>query len=474
MLGDMTEQTQKFDIAVLGSGPGGYPAAIKAAQHGAKVALIEAKELGGTCLNRGCIPSKTLIANAEVYDTIKNAEKYGITVQGVDFDYAQMVERKDQVVTQIRKGLTSLIAANGIHVFEGFGKFMTSNEIKITGKHNTVIYADKAIIATGSEPRLLPAFPVDGKVIHDSTSLLNLRTLPKSLIVIGGGVIGCEFASLYATLGVEVTILELLPRIIPTEAQVLSDVLSKSLKRRGVAIHTEVVVKGLKAVKNGVEAELSEGGTVFKAEAALVSVGRQVNSSNIGIENTGVELNDKGGIVVDDRMQTSVDGIYAIGDVTARWWLAHVATHQGIVAAENATGHPARVNYDAVPSVIFTHPEIASVGLSLEEAQKRGFQATAGAFPFQALGKSQAALHTEGFAQVIIDKKTGQVLGAQVFGHEASTMIGEMAVAVANELTVECLTETMHAHPTIAEAWMEAAFLASGWPLHLPPSKRKG
>lgn len=462
-----------YDIAVLGSGPGGYPAAIRAAQSGKTVALIEAKEVGGTCLNRGCIPSKTLIANAEVLHKIQEAEQYGITVGEISFEYDKMVDRKDGVVGKIRKSLEGLIASNKITLIHGYGKLTSPNTIKVIGKDNVEIHADKIIIATGSEPRNMPAFPFDYKKVHDSTSLLEMRQLPKKLAIIGGGVIGCEFASLYAIMGVEVTILEMLPRIIPMEAEVLSTALTKAFTRKGITVRTGVKVEGIDTSGKGIRV-LIAGSEAVEADIALVAVGRKLNTTDIGLDKAGIAPLDNGMIPVDQHMETPVSGIYAIGDIASKWWLAHVATHQGIVAADNAVGKKAVMNYLAVPSVIFTSPEIASVGLSLEAALEKGYQARVGNFPFQALGKSQASLHTDGFAQIIIDKPTGQVLGAQVVGYEAASMIAEMTVVIANELTVECITETIHAHPTIAEAWMEAAFLSEDAPLHWPPKPSKG
>jgi dihydrolipoamide dehydrogenase len=469
----MSEQKQRFDIAVIGSGPGGYPAAIKAAQNGKTVALIEAKETGGTCLNRGCIPSKTLIASAEVLHKIKEAEAFGITVGQVSFDYSKMVDRKDSVVGHIRKSLEGLIASNKITLINGYGKLTSANTIKVIGKDNVEITADKIIIATGSEPRNIAAFPFDYKKIHDSTSLLEMRTLPKKIAIVGGGIIGCEFASLYSILGVDVTILEMLPRIIPMEAEEASEALTKAFKNKGIKIETGIAVEGIDTSGNGVKVNLS-GGKSVSADIALVAVGRKLNTSDIGLEKAGVIVLDNDMIAVNEKMETSTPGIYAIGDIASKWWLAHVATHQGIVAASNATGHPMQMNYNSIPSVIFTTPEIATVGMSLEQAQKKGYKATIGSFPFQALGKSQAALQTDGFAQIVLDKTTGQVLGAQVVGHEASTLIAEMAIVITNELTVECITETIHAHPTVAEAWMEAAFLGEDAPLHWPPKPSKG
>jgi dihydrolipoamide dehydrogenase len=464
----MNMEQRKFDIAVLGGGVGGYPAAIRAAQHGKSVALIEARELGGTCLNRGCIPSKALIAGAEFVAYLKEASQFGIEIPSVSVNYQRLAEHKDRVVEKMRKGLESLIAANKITLFRGYGKLVSPRELKVTGQDQALIRADKIIIATGSEPRNIPAFPFDYERIHDSTSLLALTTLPKKILIIGGGVIGCEFASLYADLGVDVTILELLPRIISTEAPEISQALTRAFTKKGIKVETQVKVQKIERTKEGIKAWV-EGGRTFEADCCLVAVGRSLNTKDNGLEQVGVLVQDNGMVVVNDKMETTVEGIYAVGDIASKWWLAHVASHQGLIAADNACGKEARMYYNAIPSVIFTDPEIGSVGLSLEEAQKQGYKAKIGAFPFQALGKSQATLQAEGFAQIVIDEKTGQILGAQVIGYEAATLIAEMALAITNELTVECVAETIHAHPTISEAWGEAALLAEGLPLHLPP-----
>ena len=465
------ELPKKFDIVVLGGGPGGYPAAIKAAQMGKSVALIEAKELGGTCLNRGCIPSKTLIANAEVLQKVKDAGEFGVIVGDISFDYAKMVKRKDSVVAKVRKGLEGLIASNKITLFKGFGKFNSPREIKISGQDNVVIRADSIIIATGSEPRSIPAFPFDHERILDSTDILDLKELPKSLVIVGGGIIGCEFASLFIALGVDVTVLEMMPTIIPTEAPAVQTALAKAFARKGIKVQTNALVQAIERSPTGVKVKMAGGSTV-EADLALVAVGRMMNTSGIGLDKAGVVVSENGMIPVNEKMETNVPGIYAIGDIASKWWLAHVATHQGVVAAKNACGHPAHMNYNAIPNVIFTNPEIGTVGLSLEAAIEQGYQATIGAFPFQALGKSQAALQTDGFAQIVVDRKTGQLLGAQVVGNDASTLVAEMAVAIGNELTVESITETIHAHPTVAEVWLEAALVASETPLHFPPGKK--
>jgi len=466
------EEKQYFDIAVIGAGPGGYVAAIKAAQTGKKVALIEKGELGGTCLNVGCIPTKTLIANAQVLEKVKHAGDFGIFVKEISFDFAKMKERKDGVISKMRKSLEGLIQSNGITILRGTAEFTSPKELKIKGHNNLHLHAEKIIIASGSEPIDVAAFPCDHRKIFNSTSILELTELPKSLAIIGGGYIGCEFASLYAQLGVKVTILEALPAIVALQGKGVSDALTAAFKKQGIEIRTNVMVEGIDTQGQGVNIRLKDQ-PAFQAEAALVSIGRRVVSEGLGLEKAGVSVSERGLIVVNDRMETNVPGIYAIGDVTGKVMLAHVASHQGIVAAANAIGQDALMHYEAVPAVIFTLPEIATVGLTLEQALEKGHLAAAGKYPFQALGKSVAALDTEGFATVVIDKKTGQILGAQVVGHEASSLIAEMALAIANELTVECVADTIHAHPTLPEAWLEASLVAVDMPIHFPPRIRK-
>ncbi len=462
---------KKFDIAVLGAGPGGYVAAIRAAQSGRSVALIEKGYIGGTCLNRGCIPSKALLANAEVLHKIRRSEEFGITVGAISFDYSKMHGRKQKVVKDIRESLERLIKSNQITIFRGSGKFISPREIKITGDTVETISATYTIIATGSEPMDSKAFPCDFKKVHNSTSILELTALPKSLAIIGGGFIGCEFASLFTELGVHTTIIEMLPEIVATEGKDVSKALASAFEKKKIDILTNTNVKGVDHTESGVTVRL-EGGTSIEVEMALVAVGRRLNTSDIGLEKAGI-LTEKESIATNDKMETQVNGIYAIGDITGKWLLAHVASHQGLVAARNACGENVTMHYNAVPSVIYTEPEIATVGLTLEKALEKGYTAAIGKYPFQALGKSQATGETDGFAQVVIDKKTGQVLGGQVVGYGASSLIAEVALAIHNELTAECITDTIHAHPTIAEALPEAVFIARESPLHYPPKKAK-
>ncbi len=466
------QNEKKFDVVVLGGGPGGYPAAIRAAQSGARVALIEAKEMGGTCLNRGCIPTKTLLAGAEVLNQCRRAKDFGINLGDVTFSYAAMDQRKNAVVDEIRNGLEGLIASNKITVIRGHGKFTSPHAIKVQGADNVVVEAESIIIATGSEPLELAAIPFDHERIFSSTSLLNIQEVPEKIIIVGGGYIGCEFASLFADLGSEVVILEALPSILSLGCKSVSDALTRAFKAKGIQILTSTMANSIVHHKKGVRATLGDGKTI-DADCALVATGRKLNSYDIGLDLAGIKPTPKGAITVNDKMETAVRGIYAIGDVTGIALLAHVASHQGLVAAMNAVGLHAHIDYRAVPSVIFTTPEIAMVGYSLEQAIKEGHDATVGQFPFSVLGKAKASHHVEGFAQIVTDKKTGQVLGAQVVGHEAANLIAEMTVVIHNELTLESIVETIHAHPTMAESWLEAALIASGTPVHLPPKKQR-
>ena len=463
----MSEQ-KKFDIVVIGAGPGGYVAAIKAAQTGAKVALVERDQLGGTCLNYGCIPTKTLIAGADIVYNIKRASDFGVTVGEVSFDYGKMKERKDGVVSKIRSSLEGLIRSNKIEIIMGSAEFVDARHLKVSGDTPCMLETDKVIIATGSKPMDIPALPCDHKKVFNSTSVLEMTTLPKSMVIVGGGYIGCEFASLYGELGVEVTIVEALDRIVAAQGHSVSDALSKAFAKRGIKIETGISVKEIRDVAAGLEVELSDG-RVLNSETALISIGRSVVSDSLKIQNAGLSVGERGVIDVDGRMQTGVDGIYAIGDVTGKLMLAHVASHQGIVAAQNACGKPAFMHYHAVPAVIFTSPEIAMVGMNIEEAKEEGFAAKSSKFPMQALGKAQATRDVDGFVEIVVDSGSKQILGAQVVGHGAADLISEMALAIQNELTVDCVLETIHAHPTIAEAWLEASLIANDTPIHFPP-----
>jgi dihydrolipoamide dehydrogenase len=384
-----------------------------------------------------------------------------------------MKQRKDSVVEKMRKSLEGLVKSNGITIMQGHAEFVSSTELKVRGEENAMISFDKVIIASGSAPLDIPAFPWDHQKVLNSSSILQLTTLPKTLAIVGGGYIGCEFASLYAELGVNVIILEALPMILAHQGKTISDVMTRAFIKKGIDVQTGVFVEGIDDVPEGVSIRL-KGKDPIICDVALIAVGRKIVSEGMALEKTGLKVGDRGVINVNDKMETNVPGIYAIGDVTGKYMLAHVASHQGIVAAANACGKEASMHYEAVPAVIFTSPEVAMVGMTSEQALEAGMTVAIGKFPFQALGKSVATGETEGFAQIITNKQTGQILGAQVIGHDAASLIAEIALAIANELTVDCIADTIHAHPTLPEAWLEAALLATDTPIHLPPKVKKG
>lgn len=458
----------EYDIVVIGGGPGGYVAAIKASREGKKVALIEKDKIGGTCLIRGCIPTKTLISHAQCLHQVMHAEKFGIHAEKVTFDYQKMKERKDTVVQNLWQGVTNLVKSHGVDIYHGQGSFIDSEHIKVIGKESLTLNTKNTIIATGSKPTAIESLPVDRHLVHDSTSILELTKLPKHLAIIGGGYIGCEFASLFSELGVKVTLIEFLPGILWAQGKSISRYMTSVYQQKNVEILTETSVKSIKSSEN---VELDLGHTKLEADMALVSIGRKPVTEGLRLEKAGVLVNEHGFIQIQDFMQTTTENIYAIGDVTGKSMLAHVASHQGVVAVDHICGHLNKMPYHAIPAVIFTDPEIATCGLNLEEAKEKGYHsAQSHQFPFAALGKAQASGHTEGYAEIISDKGTGQILGGIIIGHNASDMISEIATAITNELTVESLAHTIHPHPTLSEIWMETAHLASGYAIHLPPS----
>jgi dihydrolipoamide dehydrogenase len=459
-------QRKKVDVAVLGAGPGGYPVAIRCSQSGKKVALVEAKEVGGTCLNRGCIPTKTLLKGVMTYIEATHAAEYGLHVTDASMDWPQLVTKKNAVVASLRASLEGLIQSNGVDLIYGRGKFISPKEIEVTGKNPMIIQADHIVIATGSEPKEIPTIPFDHEFIYNSTSALDLKKIPESITVVGGGANGCEYASLFSALGVKVYLVEMLPRILPLESEPVSTAVSQAFIKEGIEIYCNEKVTSSKRSNNGVEITLSSGKTIHSS-IAMVAAGRALNTDAIGLDVIGLRV-ERGAIVTDDRMATNINGIWAIGDITARFLYAHVATHQGLVVAENILGNPKKMYYNAIPGALFTRPEAGSVGYSLEEAKKQGFQAKMATFPLQALGRAHASCHTEGFVQLIFEEKTGRILGAVSVGYHAAELIAEMSLAITNELTIECVHDTIHAHPTFSESWPEVAFIAHREPLHFP------
>jgi dihydrolipoamide dehydrogenase len=462
-------------IAILGAGPGGYVAAIRAAQLGARVSVIEAQALGGVCLNWGCIPSKALLAVVELGDKVKKAASMGLQIGGaVTYDLPQMVVRKNQVVSGLVKGIATLFKAWNIEYVEGRGvlKERRGLHVMLNGGGERSMTADAIIIATGSSWPNLPQFPIDGKQILTSQELLDLTTIPKRLLIVGGGVEGCEFASLYSGLGTEVTIVELLERVLPLEDEDISSTMARELKKRNVTVITGTTVERLDRHEHHLSAQLKGGATV-EADVLLVSVGRGLNSRGIGLEDVGVQTGRRGEILVNAQMETSVPGIYAIGDVTGKAMLAHVASAQGKVAVENILGHRTSMQYDVVPAGIFTLPEIGRVGLT--EAQARERMETKGnapnglkigRFKYTALGKAQATGETTGFCKVIADASSGRILGVHIVGAHAADLIHEAALAMQLGATVSQVADTIHAHPTLAEGMMEAAEDADDKAIH--------
>ena len=457
---------KKFDVTVIGAGPGGYVAAIKAAQLGEKVAIIEKDSHGGTCLNRGCIPTKALVASADAYQRVNNAEEFGVSAKKVSFNWEKISSRKDNVVKKLRNGIGALLKSNKIEIIKGEAKLKSRHEIEVSsGKNKEIIKSKKIILATGSEPAKPGFFPFDGKKVLDSTDLLKITKLPKSIIIVGGGVIGCEFANILNTFSVKVTVVEMLDRLLPLEDKDISKAVTKKFKDAGIDVITGVAIENIKITANGVGGKIQ--GKPLSAQMMLVGVGRALNTKNIGLEDAGVKLDKIGAVIVNERLQTSVANIYAIGDITNKMQLAHVASAQGIVAAINAAGGMEKMDYRVVPNCIFTIPEIGTVGMTEAEAKEAG-DIKVGKFYYAGLGKALAAGEPEGFYKIIADAKTDEILGVQVYGAHATDIIAEAAVAMKLESTAEELGKTIHAHPTLAEGVMEAAHALHGECIHMP------
>jgi dihydrolipoamide dehydrogenase len=464
---------ETYDIVVIGGGPGGYPAAIRAAQVGAKVALVEREALGGTCLNWGCIPTKTLIASAEIYARAKGGAALGIRGDTVGFDYAAMVARKDQVVGRLKKGVETLLAGNGVKVYAGAGAFQGRNRIAVTpagGGAPEVLEARKTIVATGSTS-VMPGFLPKHPRVVESRSFLDRKGVPETAIVLGGGIIGCEFACLLAALGAKVTVVELLEDLLfMLDADVRKELRRHMEGALGIRVLTGKPLEQVQATDKAVKGRF--GGETLEAELLLCAIGRRPVTDGLSADNAGLKPNAKGFIEVDAHGQTSAATVYAIGDVTGGVQLAHAATSQGIVAAEHALGHGRRANERVIPSCLFTAPEIGLAGLGEAEAAKDGRKVVVGKFPFSALGKALAIGETAGFAKWIVDAETDRLLGAAVVGPHATDLIAEAAAAIRAELTAREIGRTIHAHPTLSEIWMEAAHAVHGEAIHAAPRRK--
>ena len=464
---------QEFDVLVIGGGPGGYVAAIRAAKNGAKTALVERKEFGGTCLNIGCIPTKTLIAGVDVYHKARHAMEFGVKISGeVSPDWEAMLARKDSVIKTLRGGIGSLLKAAGVTVFKGHGAFTGRKTVKVVdgeGGEVEEITAIKIIIASGSET-LVPGFIPKGKRVITSTELLSISEIPKSLLILGGGVIGCEFACLFAELGTKVTIVEMLDSIMPNIDRETSRVVAAQMQKMGIEIMNGKPLGDLKADDKGVSGKV--GDLTVSADYLLVSIGRKPALEGMNLAASGVKTNERGWIPVDSSCRTNVPGIFAIGDATGSWQLAHAASAMGVVAADVACGKKNAFDGSLVPGCIFTSPEIGSVGKSQEQCDKEGIETRVGKFPFAALGKAMAINETVGFCKIIADAKTDQILGVHIVGPHATDLIAEACPALHLEITAKELGKAIHAHPTLGEAMMEAAHAVHGESAHIPSKRR--
>ena len=463
----------KYDVTIIGSGPGGYVAAIRCAQLGLKTALIEKyNTLGGTCLNVGCIPSKALLDSSHhYYDAIKHFEKHGIKVKDITIDFEQMISRKNEVVSQTCDGITFLMKKNKIDVYTGVGSFKDTTHVTITKNDGTTetIESTNIIIATGSKPASFPFIKLDKKRVITSTEALSLKEIPKHLVVIGGGVIGLELGSVYKRLGAEVSVIEYMPNIIGTMDTMLSKELQKSLKKQGIKFFTShkvtnVATKGKEVIVN---AENKKGEAVeFKGDYCLVSVGRKAYTDNLGLENVGIKIDNRGKIETNELLQTSVKNIYAIGDVIKGAMLAHKASEEGEFVAEVIAGQKPHIDYNLIPGVVYTWPEVAAVGKTEQEIKDSGIDYKVGSFPMRALGRARASMDLEGQIKVIADAKTDEILGVHMIGARAADMIAEAVVAMEFRASSEDIARTSHAHPTFTEAIKEACMDVENRSIH--------
>ena len=461
---------QRFDVVVVGTGPGGYVAAIRCAQLGLSVAAIEDDRPGGVCLNWGCIPTKALLRNAEIVGLFQRAEEFGVTVGKWTADYAQAVQRSRRVADRMAKGVEFLFRKNKITLVPGTGTVKARNVVEVKGKDGAQTLEAKAIIlATGSEPRSLPGVTIDEKQVISSNGAVRIEATPASLIVIGAGAVGMEFADVYGAYGVPVTVLEALPRVLPIEDEEVSALLARVFNRRGMTIRTGVRVQKVSPGKAGLTVEIEAEGKAerLETEQVLMAVGRASRTKGLGLEALGV-ASERGLVTVGPTMETSVKGIFAVGDMTGRQMLAHKAMAEGVVAAEAIAGRsPHPIDYDNVPSCTYCRPQVASIGLSEAKARTNGREIAVGRFPFTANGKAVALGETEGFLKVVADKRTGEILGVHIVGSEATEMIHEFAVGRTLEATLEEIIHTIHAHPTLSEAALEATLAALGQAIHI-------
>ena len=456
-----------YDLVVLGSGPGGYVAAIRAAQLGLRTAVVERDALGGICLNWGCIPSKALLRNAEVLGLVRHAEDFGIGFDNLTYDFGVAVDRSRSVVKRLTTGIAALLRKNQVEHIEGTGAFEDSSTLRIEGAGT--LSADNIIVATGARERTIPSIPVDRETVITSREALELRETPDRVVIVGGGATGVEFAYIYRTYGAEVTIVELMPRLVPLEDEEVSRQLERAFRKQGVKMMTGAGVQGIEIDGGTASVEVASGDdeSVIECDKVLVAVGVQGNVEDIGLDEIGVET-ERSFIRVDDRMATNVEGVYAIGDVTGKMLLAHVASAQGVLAAESIAGlNSPRLDYDLMPRAIYCRPQVASFGLTETQARERGHDVKVGKFPMMASGKALALGETEGMVKLVVDAEIGEVLGAHMIGSEVTELLGELALTRLLEGTTTELGWAVHPHPTISEVVKEAALAADGEAIHI-------
>ena len=463
--------SEKVDVLVVGSGPGGYVAAIRAAQLGQRVAVVEADRPGGICLNWGCIPTKALLRNAEVLQLFNRAAEFGVTVDNLRADYAVAHGRSRQVAERMSKGVEFLFRKNKITLIAGRGELVGPGAVRVTAADGSArtLEARAVILATGAAPKSLPGVTVDGTHVISSDEALRLDRLPPSVIVIGAGAVGVEFADVFAAYGVPVTVVEALPRLLPIEDEEISKLLARSFAKRKIDVRAGAKVQAVKPGRHGMTVEIEHEGQAARLEAAVVlmAVGRGAQTRGLGLEKLGIAM-ERGFVKVSPRMETSLPGLYAIGDVAGPPLLAHKASAEGVVAAEAIAGHPVRpVDYRAIPSCTYCHPQVASLGLTEAQAREGGRQVKVGKYMFLANGKAQALGEPEGLVKIVAAADTGEILGAHILGAEATELIAEFGLGKTLETTVEEVAHTIHAHPTMAEAVMEAALDAMGQAIHL-------
>ncbi len=461
----------EYDVVVMGAGPGGYVCAIRASQLGLKAAIVDKEWLGGTCLNVGCVPSKSLLKNAELAHTLRHrADDFGISFDNLQLDYSKAVSRSRQVSDRLTKGIAFLMKKNNVDVYMGKAKLLSKDKVQVEGPDGVqVLQTRNVVIATGSHAFQVPGLNVDGKKIVSFREAITQSHLPASAVIIGAGAIGVEFSTVWSSYGSKVTLVEMLPRIVPLEDEEISAELAKQYKRRGVQMLTGTKVLGIETTDTGVKVKVSseKGEQEIEAEQALVAVGFRPNSKDIGLEDAGVAVSPRGYIEVDDRMATNVPGVWAIGDVSGKVLLAHVASAQGMLCAEAMAGKETKpINYQMIPHTTFSHPQVASFGLTEAQAKESGREIKMGRFNFMANGKALGLGEGVGFAKLIADASTGEILGAHLIGPEAAELLPELTLAQQNRLTIEAVAHNIHSHPTLSEVVMEAAHDVMGNMIH--------